>query len=621
LWNAATGSPLKRFDEGHEFLVSGVAFYPDGQHLATGAGDNSVRVWNRTAGTELAALTPTGRIGAVAVSPDSRWLATGSPGNDVQLWNAQSQGSPLGALSGHEAEVSALAFSPSGRQLASGDNRGKLRLWRLESNAPNGAAKWVFERELVGHNGSISAMRFTPDGERLVTASGDHTCAQWNLATGEELRDVVLSHADWVSSLDLSADGKFALTTCDDGFARVWRLADAAPIAAVKSPGTAFKSGGFSPDGSTAVLAASGDKIVHLWNVSIAEAGLDADASRTVATEVFLDFNTLGGEVWAAMFAPDGRHILTIGGNDATMWDIGSRRPVIRYSPHGAVASAAVSPDGKLVATGSWDHSAKIWDVDTGRAVHKLEGHAGYVNSVEFSPDGTELLTASDDGTARLWNVQTGQPTGVVFKGHTARVLSATFSRDGSRILTTSGDKTARLWDRASGKQDGEPLSGHEWAVFCGRFSAQGDRIITGSQDKTALVWDVESRKPILKLEGHTAAVTSVAFSPDGTRLVTGSQDSTAKLWDAFVDPDLFARGQQQKAKEILSLPGHTQEVTSVSFSPDGLNLLTASRDGKAIIWLANDWHADKTVVRPTDSPNFRRSASNKKNVTRHEDG
>jgi WD40 repeat protein len=348
-------------------------------------------------------------------------------------------------------------------------------------------------------------------------------------------------------------------------------------------------------------LASYADKIVRLWNLSIAGAGVAADAAQASNTELLLDFNQLGGEVWSAMFAPDGRHILTIGGNDATMWDVGTRRPVVRYSPHGAVASAAVSPNGKLVATGSWDHSAKIWDIETGHAIRKLDGgHAGYVNSVEFSPDGSELLTASDDYTARLWNVETGKPTGVVFKGHTARVIAATFSTDGRRVLTVSGDKTARVWERATGNPIGKPLVGHKWEVFCGKFSTDGDRIITGSRDKTAIIWDAASGNKLLVLEGHSATVTSAAFSPDGKRAVTGSQDYTAKLWDATINPDDQNAAGTRQAKEILSLPGHTQEVTSVSFSPDGLNILTASRDGKAIIWLANDWRGENKVAGAT---------------------
>ncbi len=72
--------------------------------------------------------------------------------------------------------------------------------------------------------------------------------------------------------------------------------------------------------------------------------------------------------------------------------------------------------------------------------------------------------------------------------------------------------------------------------------------------------------------------MTSVDLSPDGARIVTGSADTTAKIWDT------------RTRKEILTLNGHTQEVTAVRFSRDGRQVLTASRDGTAILWLADDW-------------------------------
>jgi WD40 repeat protein/serine/threonine protein kinase len=578
LWDAATGKPIKRFEEGHEFLVSAAVFLPDKTHLATGAGDNSVRIWDMTAGTQQALLTPTGRIGTLAVSPDGNWIATGSTGTDVKLWNART-GEARGNLSGHESEVSALMFSPTGDRLVSGDDRGRLRVWRMAADG------WQFERELTGHSGAITAIRFTPDGKRLVTASGDHSCAQWDLATGMEDRSLVLKHSNYVSSLDMSPDGARVLTSCDDGLVRLWRLADAAQLASVKSPGHPFTSVGFSPDGSTAILTSPEDKLVSLWDLSVQAAVQNPQAEGAAALRPILDFNQLGGEVWASMFAPDGRHVLTLGGRDAQLWNLESRKAVVHYSSHDAVASAAVSPDSKLVATGSWDHSAKIWDAATGHVIRKLEGgHTGYINSVDFSPDGRELLTASDDGFARTWDIASGKLTGIAFDCNKARIYSARYSPNGKTILTTSADKLARLWDRATGKPL-KVLKGHEWPVLCGQFSAGGKRIITGSQDASARIWDVQSGHELMKLTGHTAAVTAVAFSPDGTRVLTGSRDNTAKVWDATT------------GKEILSLPGHTQEVTSVSFSPDGRNVLTSSRDGTAIIWLARDWHQDNPKV------------------------
>src|SRR5262249_39982545 len=152
----------------------------------------------------------------------------------------------------------------------------------------------------------------------------------------------------------------------------------------------------------------------------------------------------------------------------------------------------------------------------------------------------------------------------------TGSVQSAVFSPDGTRILTASHDKTARLWESATGNEIGK-LKGHKWAVLSAVFSPDGTKAITGSQDNTAIIWDVATRKPLLDpLAGHTAAVVSVAFLPDrknpaGTRVLTGSQDNTAKLWDAMT------------GKEVLTLKGHSREVTSVDASRDGRYVLTAS--------------------------------------------
>ncbi|HEX2475328.1 MAG TPA: protein kinase [Lacipirellulaceae bacterium] len=591
LWDAASGKPLRRFDEGHEFLISGAAFFPDGKHMATGAGDNSVRIWDLTTGTEKVELPSTGRFGTLAVSPDGNWVATGSQGTDVKLWNAQT-GAQVAALGGHIAEIASLAFSPDGQRLATADDRGNVRVWIRSGDAANGEPQWTQEWELDGHNSSITSIRFTPDGRRLLTASGDRTCGQWDLESGREIRELALEHPDWVTSLDISPDGSMAVTTCDDGVARLWRLADAAPLAAVRSPGKPFNSAALSPDGSAVVLTSTEDRRVWLWDVSTARVAIGPAAGDANATsqllEPLLDFNQLGGEVWMASFAPDGRHVLTLGGNDAQLWNIESHSLVVRFSAHGAVASAAVSPDSRLVATGSWDHSAKIWDASTGQAIRKLEGeggHKGHVNTVEFSPDGAQLLTSSDDGTALLWDVESGKPTGVKLSGHKGRVIAATFSPDGTRILTVSGDATARIWDRAGNMITA--LEGHKWAVLCGQFSADGQRVITGSKDGTAIIWDATTGKMLVGLAGHTAAVTCVAFSPDGSRALTGSQDNTCKLWDSQ---------PEKSGKEILTLPGHTQEVTSVSFSPDGRNVLTSSRDGTAIIWLAETWRDDAAL-------------------------
>ena len=582
LWDAKQRTPLQKFAEGHDFLASTAVFFPGGARLATGGGDSTVRVWDIATGTEILKLEGTGRTAALAVSSDGRWIATGNAGTDVLVWNAQT-GEQVALLAGHEEAVTALTFSPDSKMLASGDDLGRCRLWNVEENSD----QWIASHWLRGHSRSITAMAFIEQGTRLVTASGDNTCAQWNVSTGEEITDLVLTHPSWVTDMAVSADGTQLLTTCDDDKIRLWSVPDAsllqvldAKLMQLIEPGAdedknnVFTSVDLSPDGTMAIAAWAKNGTLHLWDL---ETGQEVFRNGDSA---WMDFGADSGVLWAARFDRLGDHVLTIGGNDARLWDVESADQVVRFSPHGAVAAADISPEGKLLVTGSWDQSAKIWDIDTGHALRKLDGlHEGYVNSVVFSPDGQTILTGSDDGTARLWDAMTGKPLDTVFEGHDSQVSQADFSQDGAYVLTVSRDKTARIWDALTGKSL-ITLRGHEWGLLCGEFSLDGTRVITGSEDNTAIIWDASTGEPLLTLAGHTDSITGVAISPDGRRAMTASQDNTAKLWDA------------KTGKEILTLAGHNQELTSVSFSPDGNSVLTSGRDGATILWPAIDWRS-----------------------------
>jgi WD40 repeat protein len=112
------------------------------------------------------------------------------------------------------------------------------------------------------------------------------------------------------------------------------------------------------------------------------------------------------------------------------------------------VTSVAFSPDSKHIVTGSYDNTARIWDVTTGKEIKTLRGHEGYIWSVAFSPDGKRIVSASYDHTARVWDVNTGEEI-FILSGHTDEIWSASFSPDGKHIVTASNDQTARIWNAA----------------------------------------------------------------------------------------------------------------------------------------------------------------------------
>lgn len=578
-WDFSTGAASRTFREGHELLASNAVFFRDGKQVLTAAVDNTVRFWDVTSGTQIARLDKTGRAAALALAPSGKRILTGSDEKTAKLWDAETKELIKELKESHKSkyEVTAVAISPDEKWLLTADANGRGILWNAET--------LEVTHRLQSHTGKVTAAIFLPDSSRLLTASSDKTVAQWDVASGKEILPKVLTHPDAVVALALvpsrHSGARQALTSCTDGKVRLWDLEKAQVVGTLSMPSDEMVNAvAASSDGRLALTVQSDEKVkvVRLW---------DLEALREIKVPqgkdllgAFLDFSsTRGIQLSTAIFSPDGDSVLTVGGNEARLWDRQKASELISFSPNGIVAAAGFSPDASRIVTGSWDNAARVWDAKTGVSILKLEGHDSAVNSAVYSPDGTLILTSSNDRTAMLWEAATGKLVRKL-KGHTDQVRSAVFSADGNQILTASNDKTARLWLTETAQEVGR-FEGHKSTVMSAVFSADGKKIVTGSEDNTARVWDIETRKMLLSLEGHTAPVASVVFLPDGQRVLTGSQDNTAKLWDAVT------------GKEVLTLKGHVREVTCVNVSKNGRYVITGSRDGTAIVWLATDSTTD----------------------------
>ncbi len=484
-------------------------------------------------------------------------------------------------------------------------NMGRMKqLLEKTREYPNRGFEWYYwQREahrdlrtLRGHTGLVWSAAFSPDSKRIVTGSEDTTAKVWDALSGQEML-TLRGHTNSVLFAAFSPDGKRIVTASVDMTARVWDALTGSELLTLKGHSNRLVSASFSADGRR-IVTGSYDGTTRVW---------DSESDREL-------LNLQNRSEPCSAWSPDGEKILT----GITLWDASSGRQLLTLEGHAdgtdMINSATFSSDAKLIVTGSWDGTAKVWDAASGKVLRTLNT---LVTSACIASDGQLIATGHDDGATSLWDTMSGKEL-LVLRGHTARINSVQFSPDSKQIVTASFDHTAKVWSAAR-QQGFLSLIGHRMGMDLAAVSSDGHLLVTVESDsnQVAKVWELTSGQARLVLAGHYGFVSSVVFSPDSHLIATASSDGTCKVWNVAdgrevqsfgahsnygisyalgFSPDgkfIVTGGSGRKAKvwdvntgqELLNLTGHASNICSVCFSPDGKRIVTGSKDHTARVW------------------------------------
>ncbi|MFN6486485.1 MULTISPECIES: AAA-like domain-containing protein [unclassified Nostoc] len=569
---------------GHQGIVLGVDFSPDGQWIVSSSIDRTVKLWRRD-GTLVRTIPHTATINSVRFSPDSRLIVAGGIDGAIRLWTLD--GKLLTIFKGHKSAVWRVAFSPDGQTIASASGDFTVKLWQLDGTlirtlkhersiwaiafSPDGQTLascmvggtnqlWRLDGTLIKRftagNATIWSVAFSPDGQTLVSGGADKMVRLWN-REGTLLR-TLKGHTSEVFGVAFSPDGQTIASGGSDKTVRLWRV-DGTLLRTLQGHTSNVQTIAFSPDGQT-LASASHDNTIKLWRVN---------------SPLIKLLNGHQEMVWRVAFSPDGQRLASVAGKEVKLWRRDGSLAKTIFEDDSRMLSLDFSPDGRTLAIVGSGGVVRLWQLDRNQRTILKDPGIGLLG-VSYSPDGNRLVTVGFDYKLRLWQRDNGKfQLHQIIQAHTGRIWDIVYSRDGQFLASASADGTIKLWTSENSERLLEKperiLQGHKSEVFGVAISPNSQFIASTGGDGRLWLWKRDGTL-VRIFDGKSIGLTRVAFSPDGQMLAAAGFDNTIKVWKT--DGTL-----------LVTLNGHTSNVSSIAFSPDGKTLASGGDDQLVIMW------------------------------------
>jgi WD40 repeat protein len=569
---------LRETLRGHEGAVHWLAFAPDGV-LWTVGHDKTLRRWDLAHArrpetvTQFAdipdalALAPDGRILAVALEVSTKQhldlleLTTGK-----NRWtNVLPQTQP------HARRIWSLAFSASGKILASADERGAVEVWETATGAGWGS-RYLSEKlgsiqVACAHHRNLLAFQDPKEGIKFCDPARFGPSKGW--IKTQEFRTSSLpglpreNNRLPLGCLAFSPDDAILVAGCSDGTIRLLPTAGEDAGFILKGHTDRVDCVVFSPDGQ-ALVSTSRDGTIKVWNPK----------ARQEAVPLL-------NPTWAAgpvAFSPDGG-TLVMAGRDRKVHLLDPRTARSRHVLDvkvGDLRALTVSPDGRLLAVAG-ENRIGIWDLKNKKPITAGIDVPGRVLCLHFTPDGNRLVSGGGDQRVRFWNPATGKESGPSLPDQGTSVTHLAFPGDGKTLLTATAAGVVRLWDLAASRECWvQSLPGPPIGLACSPDGSMvaivgdfGLRLLTLARGNAR-------KEPAVKPLGMGGC--QVAFLLDGKSLVVGNrQGKVILLVTAY---ETIANSFDTGSEELVSL----------TLSPDGSTLATTSRTGWLRFWNLVSW-------------------------------
>lgn len=599
---------------------SALAFSPDGNILAIGGKNGTIKFWDVNTDIYIGELVPKwnapkeyqpkpgestlGQVSQLIFSPNGKILIESTytffaDQRFIVLWDVE-KGKPITEPLLENKSPSEIVLSPDGNILAISE-MGTLSFWNFEKNQFDGQIPLqLFEGVPVGLNAFpvIYSPVFSPDGKTIAAITSVNTITFWDVKTQEAIGQPLMVGELYVNNgverIIYTKDGKNLLAAYADGSLLSWNLETRKssqlwhPFQNKDSWMLFGYDAGFNLDGSVAVVR--DENFIHL---------LDTQNGQ----EISKPLKGIASRIGNLTFSPDGKTLAIANGKTIIIWNLtGSQSLGQNIADHGE--AVGFSPAGDLLMAGlNFDEGfpkLALWDPITHDFNNKLDSPLIAPLGVAFSPDGKKLIAGDNGGNVTLWDIKTREVINHLDFGTNGFISSLVFSPDGEMIAIGgfAPEVDVNLWNGQSPEISASTLNVSVYGESSIAFAPNGNTIAVGDTFGAITLWDARTRD-FVKWTSTSTSVDSVAFTADGKELATTSRDGKIFLWDV-------------KSRQLLGQPffqpGSIPDA--IAFSPDGKVLVSGNYDDTIFLYdvatrrkmgalIGNSWPINQVIFSP----------------------